>query len=222
MRGFYKRNDEKHKCSVSQLKEEEVADIITSELEMLEWNEESWKQLKSTLFKSEDKDFIDFELKELRKEKTINEKKIDKLTEAYINDDLSADIIKAKQETLKARQEEITERLNELEDDRANYEERYGKTILILDSMRNFNSIWNKLSIRKKVNLLRLITVKILVNTKRVTIKGKVKILKDIEVIYNKEFNELFNIGLMKRVKAELPPNHPQSGIFTSTSFGDG
>jgi len=210
------------KCTVSQIKEEDVKDVVESELGILHWNEASWKDLKGRLFKDETKDFIDFELRQLREEKSKNENKKDRLYEDYQAGVITGEFIRRKMGEIEARQKEIEVRLEELEEDRQCYDDKFGKQIEMLDRMKDFHKIWKKASYEKKVDILRLITVKILVNSKKVKKNNKTLILKDIQIVYNDEIQELFDLGLMERIKQDETPKIPVPNRFHRKTIKDG
>jgi len=236
MRNYHLDADgNKVKCDVTQFKEDEILAEVEDSLGLLQWDQERWLELKQRLFKDENKDLVHAELKSRRTEKTINENRIDKLLDAYADEIMSAEVVNPKIEKLKKRQGEVDEEILDLEELVENYQDKFSKQIQILDSMKDFHKIWkNKnLSKQKKVDYLKHLTMKVELSSKKVYKKeggrNKRRIYKAVNIIWNEEFNELFEAGLMKRVEEFEAPKIPNpnkennaSVQFNCKTFRDG
>jgi len=204
----------KEKCDIPQIWQKSINEEIEEELGYIKFNKEAWNDLKGRLFKMEEKEFLDFEIQQLRQELTKNETKKDKLYSDYEAEVITGDFVRKKMEEIENRQTEVRERLKELEEQRENYDSKIGKAIEILDKLKDFQKIWKEASEEKKTEILKLIMIKIFVVHKKLNIKGKETIITNLEFVYNDEFNELFDLGLVEKSKEVDTPKIGGGGSF--------
>ncbi len=208
----------KEKCDTPQIWQKSINEEIEEELGYIKFNKEAWNNLKGRLFKIEEKEFLDYEIQQLRQELTRNETKKDKLYSDYEAEVITGDFVRKKMDEIEKRQTEVRERLKELEEQRENYDSKIGKAIEILDKLKDFQKIWKEASEEKKTEILKLIMIKIFVVHKKLNIKGKETIITNLEFVYNDEFNELFDLGLVEKSKEVDTPKIGGGGSFNLTA----
>ncbi|MGB3862573.1 MAG: hypothetical protein WA915_10840, partial [Candidatus Aminicenantaceae bacterium] len=96
------------------------------------------------------------------------------------------------------RQDEIKEKLSELEIQRDDWEGRVERIISIVDSLKDFKSKFIEVDDQKKNQMLRLMTRKIIAIGEKRGVHGRKEALMMLKLIWNDEFQELFEIGLVK------------------------
>ena len=74
---------EKRRCDMPYFLESEIEKTIMHELGVIKFNKKNWKKMKENLFKDEQKEFLDFEIRSIRSEMTKNEIRLDELNEDY-------------------------------------------------------------------------------------------------------------------------------------------
>ncbi len=150
-----------HKCDMPSFNEAELERMVMKEISLIKFNRKHWEGIKRDLFKDETKEFLDFEIRELRSEMTNSEIKLDKMYDDYQKEIIDAELFKRKNKEIRERQAEVKERLAELEEEREAYDDRIGNAIEILDSFKNWEKIFKEATIEKKNHILRLLTIKI-------------------------------------------------------------
>lgn len=189
-----------HICNMPSFNEDELSKMVMKEIGLIKFNKKHWEKIKKDLFKDESKEFMDFEIRELRSEATKNEIKLDKMYEDYQNEIIDADFFKSRSERIKERQAEVKERLEELVEEREAFDAHIGNAIEILDSFQNWEKIFKEATIEKKNHILRLLTIKISTAYETDILANKEVAYKGLEVEYTPEVKELFRIGLLERV----------------------
>ncbi len=119
----------------------------------------------------------------------------------YCKEVIDADFFKSRSEKIQERQEEIKDRLSELEEERDYFDKKIGKSIEVLDAMKNWDKIFEKASDEKKNHLLRLLTIKISTVHNKAERNGKVYEYRGLEFTYSPEVRELFEIGILEKDK---------------------
>jgi len=196
---------EKVKCNVSELHEKDLLEDILEDFEVLKWNEKQWQKTKSTLFKDETVKSLSLQLKLMREELTKNENRMDKIYDNIESGNYPEGFLQKKLNTLDERNQEIKAELDELEDKRDNWDIKVKSQIDILDKMKNWKGVWEKANNEKRIEMLKLITLRILISTKKVKKDGKFQILRNVEIVYNQAFEELFELGLIEKAKEAMP-----------------
>jgi hypothetical protein len=202
-----------HRCNMPSFNEEELEKMVMAEIGLIKFNKKHWENIKKDLFKDETKEFLDFEIRELRSEATKNEIKLDNMYEDYQNEIIDADFFKSRSERIKERQTEVKERLAELEEEREAYDERIGTAIEILDSFKNWEKIFKEATIEKKNHILRLLTIKISTAYETDILADKEVAYKGLEVEFTSEVKELFQMGILERVNKNRR-KHTESKSF--------
>ncbi|TET74628.1 MAG: recombinase family protein, partial [Candidatus Aminicenantes bacterium] len=72
-----------HKCDMPSFNEAELEKMVMKEIGLIKFNRKHWEKIKKDLFKDETKEFLDFEIRELRSEATNNEIKLDRMYDDY-------------------------------------------------------------------------------------------------------------------------------------------
>lgn len=189
-----------HRCDMPTFKEEELEKMIGKEIGLIKFNKKHWEEIKKDLFKDETKEFLDFEIRELRSEATKNETKLDKMYDDYQEEIIDAEFFKSRSEKVRERQIEVKERLAELVEEREAFDERVGNAIEILDSFKNWEKIFKEATIEKKNHILRLLTIKISTAYETDILANKEVAYKGLEVEFAPEVKELFQMGILERV----------------------
>lgn len=210
-----------HKCDMPTFKEAELEKMVMKEIGLIKFNKRHWEEIKKDLFKDETKEFLDFEIRELRSEATNNEIKLDKMYDDYQKEIIDADFFKSRSKTIRERQAEVKERLAELEEERENFDDRIGNAIEILDSFKNWQKIFKEASVEKRNHILRLLTIKISTSCENTILGNKEIALKGLEVEFTPEVRELFRMGLLERVDRNRR-KHTDSKLFNcvETRYG--
>jgi DNA invertase Pin-like site-specific DNA recombinase len=197
-------------CDTPSFKEKEIEKMLMDEISLIKFNTEHWAKVKEDLFKDETKDFIISEIKMLRSEQTKNENALDKMYDDYCKEIINADFFKSRSEKIRERQQEIKDRLSELEEEREHFDKRIGKSIEVLDAMKNWSKILKNASDEKKNHLLRLLTIKISTIHEKVEKNGKIHEHKGLEFTYSPEVQELIQIGILEVLeKLSAPVSRP-------------
>lgn len=189
---------EKRRCATPSFKEEELEQMLMDQFALIKFNASHWKKLKALIFKDETKDLIDVEIKLLRSEQTKNENALDKMYSDYCEEIIDAEFFKTRSERTRDRQQEIKDRLEELAEEKELFDTRIGKSIEVLDAMKNWDKILKNIDDEKKKHLVELLTLKISTVHNRVEKRGKVYEYKGLEFTYSPEVRELFVIGLLE------------------------
>ena len=212
---------ERVKCNVSELHEKDLLEDILEDFEVLKWNEKEWQKVKSTLFKDETVKSLSLQLKTLREELTKNENRMDKIYDNIESGNYPEGFLQKKLNILDERNQEIKSELEELEDKRDNWDIKVQSQINILDKMKNWKGVWEKASNEKKIELLKLLTLRISISTKKVKKDGKFQILRNLDIVYNQAFEELFELGLIEKEKEIVTSFSGGSGGSQCKAIGD-
>jgi len=191
----------RERCIMPPFTEEEIEGLLLEEIEILKFDNKRWDEIKSKLFHDDSKEFLDFEIQNLRTELTQNETRKDKIYSDYEDGVVTGDFVQTRMLKLDDRQKEIKLRLAELEEDREQYDEKIGKSITIIDSIRNFKKKWGSMSVEKQNEMLRLMTTKIFATYNKIKLNGKMIEQKDLYIQWNDEFKELFDLGIIKATR---------------------
>ena len=202
-----------HKCDMPSFNEAELSKMVMKEIGLIKFNKKHWEKIKKDLFKDETKEFLDFEIRELRSEATNNEIKLDRMYDDYQKEVIDADFFKSRSEKIRERQAEVKDRLAELKEERENFDDRIGNAIEILDSFKNWEKIFKEATIEKKNYILRLLTIKIFTSYENTILGNKEIAYKGLEVEYTPEVRELFRMGLLERIN-ETRRKHTESKSF--------
>jgi len=216
---------EKLKCGMPYFMETEIERILLDNIDLIKFNRKNWIEMKSRLFKDETKEFLNYEIQSLRSERAKNENKMEKLYADYDKGVISGDFVKKQMDKIEARQQEIRKRLNELEEERQLYDQKIGRSIQIIDNLKGWKEKWEAASDDKKNEMLRLMTVKISTFWDKRTIDGKDYEWKDLQIVWNEEFSDLFGLGIFEQKKKKNPgnPGHGDSLFqFNSPKIRDG
>ena len=209
------------KCDMPPFTEEEIEGLILEEIEILKFDNKRWDEIKSKLFHDDSKEFLDFEIQNLRTELTQNETRKDKLYSDYEDGVVTGDFVQTRMVKLDDRQKEINRYQIDIDFD-PHQSFLSGKSIEIIDSIRNFKKKWENMSVEKRNEMIRLITIKIFVTYNKVKLNGKMIEQKDLYFQWNDEFKELFDLGLIKATKhvkgSKIDPNK----LFNCGKIRDG
>lgn len=94
----------------------------------------------------------------------------------------------------------------DLEEDKEHFDKRIGKSIEVLDAMKNWSKVLKYASDEKKNHLIRLMTIKIFMIHDKVEKDGKVYEYKGLQFTYSPEVRELFEIGILEAsMKKDTP-----------------
>lgn len=208
------------KCDMPYFLESEVEQMIVDEIDVIKFNKKVWKKMKENLFKDEQKEFLDFEIRSLRSEMTKNEIRLDELYEDYKKEVIDEGFFTSRKERVDNRQKEAKERLAELVEDREMHDEKIGKAIKVLDSLKNWEQIWKEATPDKKRQLINLMTIKISTGYSKGQYKGKAYENKRLRIVYTPEIEELFEIGLLE-AEREWRKEDPNYGMFNSPNLGN-
>ena len=202
---------EKLKCDMPTFEESDIERIIYSQISAIKFNNKVWLEMKEKLFRDETKEFLDYEIQTAKTEITKSETRREKLYNDFGNGIVTGDFVTSQMKKIDAHIEERKARLEELEEDRSLYDEKIGKSIQIIDNLKSWHEKWEKASDEKKNEMLRLMTVKISTISHKAEIDDKEHSWKDLYLIWNEEFNRLFELGLFEQPKKKKP-NNPSSG----------
>lgn len=209
---------ETRRCDMPYFLEREIKQMIMDEIGLIKFNKKNWKKMKENLFKDEQKEFLDFEIRSLRSEMTKNEIRLDELYDDYKKEIIDVDFFTTRKKRVVNRQKEVKERLGELEEDRELYDAKMGKAINILDGLKNWEKIWEEAAPDKKRLIVNLMTIKILTFYSKKQFKGKTYEDKGLIIAYTPEVEELFKIGLLE-AERDLRKENPNYGFFNSPNF---
>jgi hypothetical protein len=202
---------EKLRCDMPTFEESDIEGIIYSQISAIKFNNKVWLEMKEKLFRDETKEFLDYEIQTAKTEIIKSETRREKLYNDFGNGIVTGDFVASQMKKIDAHIEERKARLEELEEDRLLYDEKIGKSIQIIDNLKSWHEKWEKASDEKKNEMLRLMTVKISTISHKAEIDDKEHSWKDLYLIWNEEFNRLFELGLFKQPKKKKP-NNPSSG----------
>jgi len=205
------------KCNMPYFSESEIERMLMEEIGVIKFNKKHWQRLKESLFKDETKEFLDYEIRALRSEMTKNETRLDEMYEDYRKEVIDTEFFKTRSERLRSRQKEVKARLNELEEDREMHDEKIGKAIEIIDSLKNWEAIFNKADREKKNHLIRLLTSKISTVYIKKEFRGKTYESKQVAINYEPEVEELLLLGILEESKKDK-----KEVFFNSPKFRDG
>jgi hypothetical protein len=192
---------EAHVCDMPKFSEDEIEQMLMDKIGLIKFNTEHWEKVKKSLFQDEIKDHLDFEIRGLRSEQTKNEIKLDKMYSEYTESIIDAEFFKSRSSKIRERQNEIKDRLPELEEERELYDNRIGKAIEILDSLKNWNKIFKEATDEKKNHMLKLLTIKISTIYDKLERRGKTYENKRLWIELVPEVRELFDIGILETAK---------------------
>jgi len=208
------------KCDMPYFLESEIEKMIVDEIDVIKFNKKVWKKMKENLFKDEQKEFLDYEIRSLRIEMTKNEIRLDDLYEDYKKEVIDEGFFTSRKERVDNRQKEAKERLAELVEDREMHDEKIGKAIKVLDSLKNWEKIWKEATPDKKRQLINFMTIKISTGYSKGQYKGKAYENKRLRIVYTPEIEELFEIGLLE-AEREWRKEDPNYGMFNSHNLGN-
>lgn len=208
------------KCNMPYFLESEIEEMLGDEVGVIKFNKKNWERMKENLFKDEQKEFLDFEIRSLRSEMTKNEIRLDELYEDYKKEVIDEAFFTSRKERVVNRQKEVKERLGELEEDRVDYDEKIGKAIKALDKLKNWEQIWKEASADKRKSLVNLMTIKVLTFYKKYQYKGKMYEDKGLRIVFTPEIEELFEIGLLEADR-EMTRENEKLGFFNGTKLRD-
>jgi len=189
---------EARKCDHPSFSEKEIEDILMSKVSMIKFNQKHWQEVKDALFQDENKEFLDYEIRNLRSEMTKNETKLDEFYSDYKKGIIDEEYCSSRSKEVRERQQEIKERLEELEEERELYDERIGKAIATLDGIKNWDEVIEKADKNKKDQILRLLTTKIFTSYAKVKVRGAEREYKDLQIVWNNEVRELYELGILE------------------------
>lgn len=189
---------EARRCDMPTFWEHEIERMILDKVSLIKFDRKVWEKIKEKLFREETKEFLDTEIRILRSELTKSETNLDSLYEDWKAEVIDVEFFKKRSSEIRDRQEEIRSRLEELDEERQVYDEKIGKAIEVLDSFKNWEEKFKKADDEKRNHLLRLITIKIFTWHRKATIRGKEREWKDLQIIFNDEFRELFELGVLE------------------------
>lgn len=216
---------ETQKCDMPYYSESELEKMLMDEIGLIKFNKRHWQEVKDSLFKDETKEFLDYEIRSLRSEMTKNEIRLDEMYEDYRKEVIDTEFFKTRTERLRERQKEVKDRLNELEEDREMHDEKIGKAVEILDSLKNWEMIFRKADREKKNHLVRLLTSRVSTTYNKKEIRGKMLENKNLAITYEPEVEELFELGILEKSK-KFEKENPNFGLvpsfFNSPKFRDG
>lgn len=184
------------KCRAPSLPEERITNYLLEQMSMLKFNSAVWKKLKGQLWADETKDFIDEEIQILRAERTKLEKERKAFAKAWAEGKLDDDLFNSLQGESKTRLTEIDQTLTELSAQSDDFEEKIGQSIKIIDALRTFKTKWQRAEDEKKNLIIKLVTIKIWVDTEATPENS-------LKIEWTPEFNQLFELGIIERVKDE-------------------
>jgi len=141
--------------------------------------------------------------------------------EDYRKEVIDTEFFKTRTERLRDRQKEVKARLNELEEDREMHDEKIGKAVEIIDSLKNWEAIFNKADREKKNHLVRLLTSKISTWYIKKEFRGKTYESKQVTINYEPEVEELLLLGILEEAKRSEKED-ARLGFFNSPKFRDG
>jgi len=192
------------KCKMPAFREDEISEILKEALNLIKYKKDHWKKVKEVLFQDDTKEFLDFEIRNLREELTKSETSMIRLYEDYKNEIIDAEFFKKQSTEIRTRQNEIKDRLAELEEEREVYDVSIGKSIEILDSLKNWNEIVEKADENKRYELLKLLTIKISTAYEKSPGLNDTGMIKDLIITFSPEVQELFWLGLIEADKKLL------------------
>lgn len=182
------------KCNAPSISEKEITDHLLEQIGLLKFNNKSWQNLKGQIFADESKEFIDFEIKTLRSEQTKLETESKVAWRDWHEKKIDDALYQSIREENKKRLDEIKATLAELSADSESYEDKLGKSIKIVEAMKSFRDKWEKADDEKRNLIVKLITIKIFVDTQ----SGSANSLK---IVWTPEFNQLFELGIIEKSK---------------------
>ena len=193
-----------HRCDYPSFWQDEIEDLLSRKIILMEFDSGAWDKVKERLFKDEERSFLESEIQYLEKERTRNETRLDNLySDCKEKKIISAEFMSRKMMEIEKEQKRVEERLSELKDTMANYHNNIGRAIEILDSLKNFDKKWKEADDEKRREMLRLLTIKISTYVHRTKIKGKKVAFKDLDIVWNDEVRELSELELIKKIEEE-------------------
>jgi hypothetical protein len=182
------------KCNMPSISEQVITNHLLNQIGLLKFNSKSWQKLKGQIFADESKEFIDLEIKTLRSEQAKLETERKVAYKDWKEGNIDDALYQSLQDESKSRLDEIKTTLAELSADSESYEDTLGKSIKIIDAMKGFKAKWEKADDEKRNLIVKLITIKIFVDTQ----SGSEKSLK---IMWTPEFNQLFELGIIEKSK---------------------
>jgi len=199
---------EVHTCGMPTFWQSELEQMLIDEIKVIKFNKKAWAKIKEKLFHDDTKDFLDYEIRTLRTELTVNETRLDKLYDDYCKEVIDSEFFESRSKKIRTRQSEIKDRLSELEEDRESYDEQIGKSIQILDAFKNWERIFKDIDSEKATSLLKLLTIKISTTLRHSPDRYDKTKIKALDITFTPEVRELFVLGLLemdsKRKAAKL------------------
>jgi DNA invertase Pin-like site-specific DNA recombinase len=189
---------EEKRCATPSFKEKELEQMLMDEIGDIKFKASHWKRIRALIFQDDTKSRIDQEVQILRMEQTNSEKALNKSYDDFCDKIIDGEFFKSKSEEIRVRQREIKERLSELDEEREHFDAHIGRSIAVIDAMKNWGKILKSVDDEKKNQLIRLLTIKISTIHNRVEKRGKVYERKGLEFTYSPEVRELFLIGLLE------------------------
>ena len=214
---------EVHVCDMPTFWEKELEQMLMDEISLIKFKNKHWEKVKKDLFKDETKEFLDFEIRNLREEQTKSEIQLDSMYKDFKNEVIDAEFFKSRSKQIRERQKEAKERLAELVPEREAYDDRIGKVIEALDAFKNWEKIFKEADVEKRIHLIRLLTIKISTVYDKTEIKDKMYETKRLAIEFISEVEELFEIGLIEADKRhDEKHNYVElESVFNSPKFRD-
>lgn len=130
------------KCPMPYFPEKLVEQEIIRHLDLLQFDEEAWNQVKKQLFDFEAKDILRQEQATLRAEGANLEKRLDHLRDQKIEAEVSENYFNKKLPELEKRIDEINVKLAILNNQIEDWNDNVGRMISTVDSLKDFKSKW--------------------------------------------------------------------------------
>ena len=199
---FYEKKFKMKKCPQKWWKEEEIEEEFTSEIGLLHFDEGimGWLRKEMGEHEKEQQEITASQLKNLRAEQTLNEKKLRRLYEDKVEGDIPEDWFKEEFEKTRERQDEIKAEIDHLEESE---DVSMEENIQTLELMKDFKNQYLTATLEKKVLMHKYIFR---------TVYAYWRVLKDrnlrgMNFVYNEPFKSLLEIGVMeKSEQLKVPP----------------
>ena len=211
---------EKRKCDMPYFLESEIEEMLVDKIGLIKFNKKNWQKMKENLFKDEQKEFLDYEIRSLREEKAKNEIRLDDLYDDYKKGIIDEDFFSTRKERVDNRQKEVKERLAELEEDRDLYDTKMGEAVKVLDGLKNWDLIWREADSNKKRTIANLMAIKISTVYSKGEYKGTAYENKQLRIVFTPEIEELFELGLLE-ADEKMRKEDPNYGVFNSPNLGN-
>ena len=209
-------------CDMPTFWETEIDEILTDKLGVIKFKSAHWQKVKDILFEDDNKNFLDLEIRNLRKELTESETKLNSLYDDYKSEIIDVEFFKKQSSEIRNRQDEAKERLQEVEEERSLYDDRIGKSIEILDSLKNWDKILKKADAKKRDQLLKLLTIKISTAYEKPGKLNDPTMIKDLKITFSPEVEELYWLGIIEDDKKRKKGKLGNIESLNSSNFSNG